>query len=124
MDPRVKLLKDFSQGFIPGTVKVETEQFGFPFLKELLSDGVELEYGELTPSRLLHKYKLVNVPEHRMNELLRAHLGKTCNLCRYFGAEANDAFLGWTFWTWKRYDDPAGSLDDSDHRSSHQRFPD
>ena len=92
MDPRVKLLKEFSQAFIPGTVKVETEQFGFPFLEELLSDGVELEYGELTPSRLLHKYKLVNVPEHRMNELLGAHLGKTCNLCRYFGAEANDAF--------------------------------
>ena len=64
MDPRVKLLKEFSRRFVPGTVKIETEQFGFSFLERLLSDGIELEYGELTATRLLHKYKLVNIPEH------------------------------------------------------------
>jgi len=32
------------------------------------------------------------VNNRRMDELLRAHLAKTCNVCRYFGAEANDAF--------------------------------
>jgi hypothetical protein len=71
---------------------METEQFGFPFLARLLSDGVRLEYGELTSTRLLHKYKLVNIPERRMDELLEAHINKECNVCRYFGAAANDVF--------------------------------
>jgi hypothetical protein len=92
MDPRVRLLKEFSRGFIRGTAKIETEQFGFPFLDRLLSDGARLEYGELTATRLLHKYKLVDLSDRRMDELLEWHLKKEGNVCRYFGAAANDAF--------------------------------
>ncbi len=92
MDSRVTLLREFSRGFVPGTVKVETEQHGFAYLEQLMADGVTLDYGELSAVRLLHKYKLTRVPEHRMDELLRAHLAKTCNVCRYFAAGANDVF--------------------------------
>jgi len=92
MDPRIGLLKEFSRGFIRGTAKVETERFGFSFLDQLLADGASLEYGELTAARLLHKYKLVDVSEHRMDELLQWHIQKECNVCRYFDASANDAF--------------------------------
>jgi hypothetical protein len=92
MDPRVTLLREFSCGFIRGTAKVETEQFGFPFLEQLLTDGASLEYGELTATRLLHKYKLVDLPERRMDELLQRHINKECNVCRYFDAGANDVF--------------------------------
>jgi len=92
MDPRVELLKEFSRGFIPGTAKIETGQFGFSFLDELLSGGIGLEYGELTATRLLHKYKLVNIPGRRMEELLQMHVNKACNVCRYFDARANDVF--------------------------------
>lgn len=92
MDQRVAWLREFSLGFSPGTAKIETEQFGFPFLDRLLSGGVCLEYGELTATRLLHKYKLVNVPAQRMDELLAAHVAKECNVCRYFDAGKNDVF--------------------------------
>jgi hypothetical protein len=92
MDPRISLLQEFSRGFIPGTAKVETEQYGFPFLDRLLSDGASLEYGELTATRLLHKYKLVNLSARRMDELLQLHITKECNVCRYFDASANNVF--------------------------------
>ncbi|HEY9154084.1 MAG TPA: hypothetical protein VIM69_03070 [Opitutaceae bacterium] len=90
MDTRVSLLKSFSKGFIPDTVKIETEQHGFGYLEHLLADGVQLEYGELTPTRLLHKYKLTGVSGTRLDDFLREHVAKTCNVCRYFGAETND----------------------------------
>jgi hypothetical protein len=92
MDPRVTLLKEFSRGFVSGKAKVETEQFGFEFLEWLLSDGGALEYGELTDTRLLHKYKIVDIPEHRIDELIQLHIAKQLNVCRYFGTERNDVF--------------------------------
>jgi hypothetical protein len=92
MDSRVSLLRAFAQGFAPGVAKVETERFGFAFLEQMLAGGGELEYGELTATRLLHKYKLVNLPDRRMDELLEAHVAKAWNVCRYFGAAANDVF--------------------------------
>jgi hypothetical protein len=92
MDSKLDLLREFSRGFASGTAKVETERYGFAFLEELLADGARLEYGELTATRLLHKYKLVNLTAHRMDELLRRHLARECNLCRYFDAAANDLF--------------------------------
>lgn len=90
MDPRIALLKDFSRGFIAGSVKIETEQFGFTFLDWLLSEGGALEYGELTDTRLLHKYKIVDVAGPRMDELMQLHVMKQLNLCRYFDTEKND----------------------------------
>lgn len=90
MDSRVSLLKDFSGGFIEGKAKIETEQFGFDFLAWLLSDGGELEYGEMTDTRLLHKFKITGIPAHRMDELIQLHIMKLFNVCRYFGAEKND----------------------------------
>jgi hypothetical protein len=92
MDTRVELLKSFSKGFIPDTIKIETEQHGFDYLAHLLRDGVRLEYGELTPTRLLHKYKLVRVSEARLSDFLHEHVAKTCNVCRYFGPVENDVF--------------------------------
>jgi hypothetical protein len=53
---------------------------------------VELEYGELTLSRLLHKYKLARIPERRMDEFLLSHVEKACNVCLYFDGRANDTF--------------------------------
>jgi len=92
MDPRVTLLKEFSSGFIEGKAKIETDQFGFEFLEWLLSAGGALEYGELTDTRLLHKYKIVDIPEHRMDDLMQLHVMKQFNVCRYFGVEKNDVF--------------------------------
>jgi hypothetical protein len=92
MDPRVALIRDFSRTFAVGTAKVETKQCGFAFLEGLLRGGVGLEYGELTPLRLVHRYKLVGVPEPRMLELLAAHVEKEWNVCRYFGPAENDVF--------------------------------
>jgi len=92
MDTRVQLLKAFSTGFIPDTIKIETDQHGFDYLARLLAGGVRLDYGELTPAGLLHKYKLTGVNETRLDDFLREHVKKTCNVCRYFGATANDVF--------------------------------
>lgn len=90
MDPGVTLLKEFSRGFIRGKAKIETERFGFAWLEQLLSGGGALEYGELHSARLLHKYKIIDIPDHRMDELLQMHIMKQCNVCRYFGADKND----------------------------------
>lgn len=89
-DPRVALLKEFSRGFVSDKAKIETEQFGFAYLERLLSGGSTLEYGELTNARVLHKYKLVDIAGHRMDELLQMHVMKECNVCRYFDAQKND----------------------------------
>lgn len=90
MDPKVTLLKEFSRGFVRDRAKIETAQFGFAYLEGLLSDGSALEYGELTETRVLHKYKLVDITDRRMDELLQMHVIKECNVCRYFGADKND----------------------------------
>jgi hypothetical protein len=92
MDSRVSLLKEFCQGFPKDRAKLETEEYGFAFLERLLTDGVTLEYGELTPAGLVHKYKLAGIPEGRMDELLLAHVEKACNVCLYFDIRANDTF--------------------------------
>jgi hypothetical protein len=92
MDPRVSLLKEFYRGFPKDRAKLETEEHGFAFLQRLLSNGMTLEYGELTRAGLVHKYKLAGIPEGRMDEFLLAHVEKTCNLCLYFDIRANDTF--------------------------------
>jgi hypothetical protein len=92
MDSRIALLREFYSGLPKDRAKVETRRHGFAFLEELLSDGVTLEYGELTLTGLLHKYKLANIPEHRMAGLLRSHVAKECNLCLYFDDRANNLF--------------------------------
>jgi hypothetical protein len=92
MDPRVSLLKEFYRGLPKDRVKLETEEHGFAFLERLLTDGVTLEYGELTPSGLVHKYKLAHIPERRMDEFLLSHVKKDCNVCLYFDVRANDTF--------------------------------
>lgn len=90
MDPRVALLLDFSHGFTKDKAKIEAEQFGFDFLDLLLLNGGELEYGELTDTRLLHRYKVVGITESKMAQLLQLHVLSQLNVCRYFGAEKND----------------------------------
>jgi hypothetical protein len=92
MDSKVKLIKSFYRGLPKDRAKLETPRHGFAFLEEMLSEGVTLEYGELTQAGVLHKYKLANIPEHRMDALLLSHVEKTCNLCLYFDARANDVF--------------------------------
>jgi hypothetical protein len=92
MDRRVGMLREFYDGLPMDRAKVETCRHGFGFFKELLSDGATLEYGELTLSGLLHKYKLANIPKHRLVDLLCSHVAKECNLCLYFDDRANDLF--------------------------------
>lgn len=89
MDPRVRLLQEFYRGLPQDRAKVETCEHGFAFLDTLLADGVTLEYGELTLTGLLHKYKLANIPAARMEALLHAHVEKRCNVCLYFDATAS-----------------------------------
>lgn len=92
MDSKIELVKSFYGGLPKDRAKVETPRYGFAFLEEMLSEGVTLEYGELTLAGVLHKYKLANIPEHRMDALLLAHIEKACNVCLYFDAHANDTF--------------------------------
>jgi hypothetical protein len=92
MDPRVTLLREFYGGLPMDRAKVETQQHGFAFLDTILTDGISLEYGELTLSGLLHKYKLAGIPRHRMDELLMAHVEKRCNVCLYFDDRASNTF--------------------------------
>jgi hypothetical protein len=92
MDPRVTLLKEFYRGLPKDRAKIETEEHGFGFLERLLSGGVELEYGELTLSGLLHKYKVARIPEPRMDEFLLKHVEKAWNVCLYFDGRESDVF--------------------------------
>lgn len=92
MDPRIALLKEFYRGLPTDRAKVESHEHGFVFLERLLSGGSRLEYGELTLSGLLHKYKLSGVSEGHMDELLGMHVGKRCNVCLYFDDLANSTF--------------------------------
>ena len=77
---------------MPDEAKIEAEHFGFPFLDWLLSEGGVFDYGELTDTRLLHKYKIVGLSEQRMDQLMQLHALKQFNVCRYFGREKNDVF--------------------------------
>jgi hypothetical protein len=92
VDPRVTLLKEFYRGLPKDRAKLETSERGFPFLDALLAGGERLEYGELTLSGLLHKYKLAGIPEARMDGFLLSHVEKACNVCLYFGDRANETF--------------------------------
>jgi len=92
MDPRVTLLKEFYRGLPRDHAKLETNGHGFGFLDALLAGGAELEYGELTLSGLLHKYKLAHIPESRMDAFLHSHVEKDCNVCLYFDGSANQTF--------------------------------
>jgi hypothetical protein len=90
MDPRVTLLKEFARWFVGDKAKIESEQFGFAYLKQLLADGSTLEYGHLADTRVVHKYRIVDITDRRMDELLQMHVMKECNVCRYFGPDMND----------------------------------
>jgi len=92
MDPRVSLLREFYRGLPQDRAKVETDDHGFAFLDTLLEGGATLEYGELTLSGLLHKYKLAHLSVRRLDELLHAHVEKTCNVCLYFDGRESDVF--------------------------------
>ena len=92
MDSKLNLLKEFYSGLSKDGAKIETNSFGFDFLTQLLADGATLEYGELTLAGLLHKYKILNISKHRMDEFLKAHIAKECNVCLYFDIRANNMF--------------------------------
>lgn len=91
MDSRVILLKEFYGTMQKDKIKLESNCYGFDFLDTLLSDDTQLEYGELTSS-LIHKYKLVNIPDYSMDALLEGHLNKYYNVCLYFNEIANNIF--------------------------------
>ena len=92
MDPRITLLQDFYRGLPKDRAKLETNEHGFPFLAGLLTGGTVLEYGELTLSGLLHKYKLARLPAAQFEAHLAAHVAQTRNVCLYFGGEENSLF--------------------------------
>jgi hypothetical protein len=92
MDPRVALVAEFYEGLPKDRAKVETYETGFEYLEGMMAGGVGLEYGEMVFPGNLHKYKLSNLPEGRMNELLLAHVRKEANVCLYFGDKMNSLF--------------------------------
>ena len=93
MDPRVTLLKEFYRGLPTDRAKVETHAHGFAYLEELLwRVAPGWNTANSTLSGTLHKYKLVNLTERRMDEFLLAHVEKRLNLCRYFDDRANRTF--------------------------------
>ena len=92
MDWRVSLIKAFYRGLPMDRAKVEMSRYGFDFLEKLLAGDMQLEYGELTLANVLHKYKLTNISEARMDELLRSHVEKECNICLYFDKRINSTF--------------------------------
>jgi hypothetical protein len=92
MDRRIDLIREFYRALPMGSAKVETRRHGFAYLDELLGGGVTLEYGELTLSGLLHKYKISGIPPGRMTELLGQHIAGECNVCLYFDGSANAIF--------------------------------
>jgi hypothetical protein len=89
---KLNLLKEFYKGLPIDKAKIETNEYGFNFLRQLLVDGATLAYGELTSSGVLHKYKIVDIPKHQMDELLKSHISKECNVCLYFDNRANNMF--------------------------------
>ena len=92
MDPRVSLLREYYGGLPMDRAKVETREHGFAFLERLQEGGLTLDYGELTLSGLLHKYRLSGIPPARMDALLHDHVEKRCNVCLYFADGANRTF--------------------------------
>jgi hypothetical protein len=92
MDSKSRLLKEFYRGLPKDRAKVETFEHGFEYLDRMLAGGGTLEYGEMSFAGLLHKYKLSQVPEERMDDLIAAHIAKRCNLCLYFGPVENSLF--------------------------------
>ena len=92
MDSKLELLKEFYRGLPTDRAKVETNGHGFDFLEAMLVGGVTLEYGEMHRSGELYKYKLSNLPAHKLDKLLESHIAKTCNVCLYFDDTANSIF--------------------------------
>ncbi len=92
MDPRVALLKVYYAGLPRDRFKLETYEHGFEYLDRLLQGGPTLEYGELTLTGLLHKYKLANVSEAAFDAFLLGHVEKRWNVCQYFDDRANRVF--------------------------------
>ncbi|HVU15358.1 MAG TPA: hypothetical protein VHD32_00425 [Candidatus Didemnitutus sp.] len=92
MDHRIALLNAFYRGLPRDRAKIETSAFGFDFLERLLGTDTRLEYGELTLSGVLHKYKLAGISAAHMDRLLHDHVAQTCNVCLYFDEVANDVF--------------------------------
>lgn len=92
MDRKLELLQAYYGSLPADRVKVETRRHGFAFVAELERAGASLEYGELTLTGLLHKYKLSGVTASLMETLLTWHLRGECNVCRYFGDEGNRLF--------------------------------
>lgn len=92
MDRRLALIKTFYRGLPTDRVKLEVSAYGFDFLAQLERRGIQLEYGELTLTETLHKYKLAKITEPQMDELLSWHVAKLCNVCLYFDRQANPLF--------------------------------
>jgi hypothetical protein len=89
MDAKLELLKEFCPGLQLEPVKVETQDYGWGFLNEVLREGGELDYGEAAGQEALYKYKFCGLPERTVDRLLRRHIGQTCNVCFYFSKGAN-----------------------------------
>jgi hypothetical protein len=91
MEAKLGLLKEFYSGLLLESVKVETPDFGWGFLNEVLGEGGELDYGEAAGPQALYKYKFCGLPEWTVDRLLGRHIGRSCNVCFYFSEGANDS---------------------------------
>jgi len=89
MDDKVRLLKQFYASMDVTQIKLEVRDYGFSFMN-VLSRSCTIDYSEL--SRLVHKYRLSNVPLWIYDYLLKQHIEGNGNVCGYFHREANNVF--------------------------------
>jgi hypothetical protein len=89
VDTRVELLEQFYETMRKDKLKLENKNYGFDFVNELTADGVTLDYGQLE-NNCIHKYRLLDVPEHRRKHLLQGHVNQEYNVCLYFDEAANN----------------------------------
>lgn len=89
MDTRVELVSAFYQAMCEDKVKLETKNYGFEFVKNLTSGGETLDYVQME-NHFIHKYRLLNVSEHRRQSLLQGHVNQDYNVCLYFDETANN----------------------------------
>jgi len=89
MDTRVELLDAFYQTMRRDKVKIENKNYGFDFINELTADDVILDYIQME-NNFIHKYRLLNISEHRRKNFMQGHVNQDYNVCLYFDETANN----------------------------------
>lgn len=89
MAAKVELLEAFYRTMRRDKVKIETKNYGFDFIQQLTGNDVTLDYVQME-NNFIHKYRLLQVPEHHRRKLLQGHINQDYNVCLYFDDIANN----------------------------------